>query len=300
MSNIVYESRSNNIEFNISKNLKGLKTKKPNFTGKDIRKTYLNFDESKYSLCQDICVLVDYNTKGLLENIIYLKMLMKKGKFKISLDLFEKEFEGLLILNYKYNIFKEFCLINQYKVDYYKKYATEDDFHFYGMEFMLEVKAYLLWGQHIYETQTFNDAKTTRLDNIDFNNLTHAQEAIINTAIVEKKEVIINGCQRNDNIIKICNKIVKLQTNPYNISQIKKTDIKKIKIIDGETRDLKYSSVDIHFPLNFIIRLFPLESDDFKKFCNTNKYSLNIMKLFGDKFSDYKGYINLPYIYKDF
>ena len=300
MSNIVYESRCNNMDFNFSKNLKGLKDKKPKFTGKDIKNSHLRFDQTKYSLCENICILVDYNTKGLLENIIYLKMLMKKGKFKISLDLFEEEIEGLLIFNYKYNIFKEFCLINQYRVDYYKKYATEDDFHFYGMEFMLEVKAYLLWGQHIYETQTFNDANETHFDNIDLDNLNPSIEAILQSAIDEKKEVSINGYDTFDNIIKICNKIVKLQTNPYNISQIKKTDIKKIKIIDGETRDLKYSSVDIHFPLNFIIRLFPLESDDFNKFCNTNKYRLNIMKLFGDKFSDYKGYINLPYIYKDF
>jgi len=297
MSHIVYENTYNNFEFNFSKNLKGLKTKKPKYAPSDFKEIFVGFNYDIYSLCDNICLLVDYNTKGLLENIIYLKMLMKKGKIKLSLDLFEEHIEELLISNYKYNIFKEFCLINEYREHYCKKYATEDAFHFHGMEFMLKVKAYLLWAGHIYMTQTFNEQNETFLNNIDFDNLNPSEEAILNSAVDEKKQVYLNDFSY-DYIIKICKKIVKCRRSSRTVN-ITKLTINEIRIYD-EIRNPQTSTTRIHFPCDFYSRLFPIESDDYNKFLVSNKYRLNIMSLFGNNLTDYEGYTGHSFFYKDF
>ena len=70
--------------------------------------------ENNYLYVLQTLKLVDYNTKGLFQNIIYTTTLIKKGLLNISIDIYLENIINRLIHNYKFQIINEFSLLKQF------------------------------------------------------------------------------------------------------------------------------------------------------------------------------------------
>ena len=197
-----------------------------------------------YDCILDIFDLVDFNTKGLFQNIIYLKMLTKKGLFKVSIDIYLEHIVKYLLYNYKVQIINEFALINQHiSLPEYCKYSNDFLFYKKGVDFAIDLyNCYKSCNKYL-ETYNYNLQQKKDIEGNDFddiyNKLTlEEKQKFTSTAIVFKDF----GCL-SYYIDKICNKIIKVRErdNPDYKRQFKKADITRITLRIGEIRTYPYS-----------------------------------------------------------
>ena len=198
--------------------------------------------EQDYFYCENAFKLVDYNTKGLLENITYTKMLIKKGLLNISIDIFLEHILKRLIYNYKFQIVNEFCLLKQF-IEYGNTALVkqESDYYEHGINYAIRLFNFIKDIDKFVLDTVWNRQQSIEIEGENWDNMLnyHIQEHIIK----DKREFIIReNSQEKYKLDKLCNKTIKVKRadlpfiGQQKIKQIKKNDIQYVKIILGEER----------------------------------------------------------------
>jgi len=176
--------------------------------------------------------ILEFNIRGLNENIYYLLLLIKKKKINISIDIYEANILPILIHNYNFQFINEFCLLKQIIDNPNKIHRDMNDYYKEGINFMIEKYQMINYSHEFYEVKKYNEESTIELDGNDFDSIYYPNEQLI------KNELYFNSseiCFNNETyytykIDKICNKIIKTTNDCGQKKQIKKNDIKNITI----------------------------------------------------------------------
>tara|TARA_R110002020_G_scaffold219060_2_gene426900 strand:- start:629 stop:1552 length:924 start_codon:yes stop_codon:yes gene_type:complete len=198
--------------------------------------------EREYFYCENAFKLVDYNTKGLLENITYTKMLIKKNLLNIPTDIYLEHIIKRLIHNYKFQIVNEFCLLKQF-IEYSNTALVkqESDYYEHGINYAIRLFNFIKCVDKFVLDKVRNRQQSIEIEGQNWDYIFNYQ--IQEHIIQNKKEFIIRkNSQEKYKLYKICNKTIKVQRTdlPFigqqNIKQIKKSDIQYVKIFIEEER----------------------------------------------------------------
>lgn len=194
--------------------------------------------EDNYDYAMDTLALVDFNTKGLFENIIYTKALIKKGLLNISIDIYLEHIIKRLIHNYKFQILNEFSLLKQF-IAFNNRVINRNTFEFYenGICYAIDLFNYINYCNKFTECKMYNEQNTITMramvggwDAI----ITNYEEVDIESYIRDKKPFILKEHSSQEYIIeKVCKKILKVRENDTfgSRKQIKKSDIQYVKVL---------------------------------------------------------------------
>ena len=251
--------------------------------------------EEEYYYCENTFRLVDYNTKGLLENIIYTKKLIKKGLLNISIDIFVEHILNRLIYNYKFQIVNEFCLLKQF-IDYGNTLLVKQESKYYeeGINYAVRLFNFIKYVDKFVRHKVWYRQQSIEIEGENWDNIFNHQ--IQQHIIQDKKDFIIRrNSEEKYKLYKICNKTIKVQRAdlPHigqpKIKQIKKTDIQYLKIIlqEAEGPYLDYCARntirqymdkrDIFVFHNAKNRFN--EEDKFVEFCQTKNDIINLQNV---------------------
>lgn len=198
--------------------------------------------EDNYDYVIETLKLVDFNTKGLFENIIYTKALIKKRLLNISIDIYLEHIIKRLIHNYKFQIVNEFSLLKQF-ISFGNRTVNKNTFEFYenGICYAIELFNYINYCNKFTECKIYNQQNTDIMramvggwDAIIDNFELQGRLDDIESYIRDKKPFILKEYSQQEYIIeKVCKKILKVREfGIYHIKkQIKKADIDYVKVI---------------------------------------------------------------------
>ncbi len=197
--------------------------------------------EDNYDYVIETLKLVDFNTKGLFENIIYTKALIKKRLLNISIDIYLEHIIKRLIHNYKFQIVNEFSLLKQF-ISFGNRTVNKNTFEFYenGICYAIELFNYINYCNEFTECKIYNQQNTDIMrcvvggwDNIIENFELQGRLDDIESYIRDKKPFILKEYSTDEYIIeKVCNKILKVRENGWNTRrQIKKANIQYVKVM---------------------------------------------------------------------
>ena len=199
--------------------------------------------EDNYDYTLQTLKLVDYNTKGLFQNIIYTTTLIKKGLLNISIDIYLEHIINRLIHNYKFQIVNEFSLLRQF-IDYGNRAIIRDNYEFHkqGIHYAQQLFRFVNYCNRFTECQMINNQRTDIMrvyndggwDDIIDNFETEGRLEDIQSYIRDKKPFILKEYSSQEYIIeKVCNKILKVRENDTwgERKQIKKSDIQYVKVL---------------------------------------------------------------------
>jgi len=197
--------------------------------------------ENNYDYVIETLKLVDFNTKGLFENIIYTKALIKKRLLNISIDIYLEHIIKRLIHNYKFQIVNEFSLLKQF-ISFGNRTVNKNTFEFYenGICYAIELFNYINYCNEFTECKIYNQQNTDIMrcvvggwDNIIENFELQGRLDDIESYIRDKKPFILKEYSTDEYIIeKVCNKILKVRENGWNTRrQIKKANIQYVKVM---------------------------------------------------------------------
>lgn len=198
--------------------------------------------ENNYLYVLQTLKLVDYNTKGLFQNIIYTTTLIKKGLLNISIDIYLENIINRLIHNYKFQIINEFSLLKQF-IAFGNRTMNRYTFEFYenGICYAIELFNFINYCNEFTECKIHNEQNTDIMranvggwDAIIENFELQGRLEDIESYIKDKKPFILKEYSRDEYIIeKVCKKILKVRENGWFHSkkQIKKADIQYVKVI---------------------------------------------------------------------
>lgn len=198
--------------------------------------------EDNYDYAIETLKLVDFNTKGLFENIIYTKTLIKKGLLNISIDIYLEHIIKRLIHNYKFQIVNEFSLLKQF-IAFGNRTMNKNTFEFYenGICYAIELVNYINYCNNFTECRIYNQQNTDIMramvggwDAIIENFELQGRLDDIESYIRDKKPFILKEYSTEEYVIdKVCNKILKVRKNGWYNSrkQIKKLDIQYVKVL---------------------------------------------------------------------
>lgn len=199
--------------------------------------------ENNYLYVLQTLKLVDYNTKGLFQNIIYTTTLIKKGLLNISIDIYLENIINRLIHNYKFQIINEFSLLKQF-IAFGNRTMNRYTFEFYenGICYAIELFNFINYCNKFTECKIHNEQNTDIMranvggwDAIIENFELQGRLEDIESYIKDKKPFILKEYSREEYIIdKVCNKILKVRENSIwapSRKQIKKADIQYVKVI---------------------------------------------------------------------
>tara|TARA_R100001463_G_scaffold27815_2_gene64241 strand:- start:3626 stop:4567 length:942 start_codon:yes stop_codon:yes gene_type:complete len=198
--------------------------------------------EDNYNYAIETLKLVDFNTKGLFENIIYTKALIKKGLLNISIDIYLEDIIKRLIHNYKFQILNEFSLLKQF-IAFGNRTVNKNTFEFYenGICYAIELFNFITYCDYFTKCKIFNEQNTDIMranvggwDAIIENFELQGRLDDIESYIRDKKPFILKEYSRDEYIIeKVCNKILKVRENGmfHSKKQIKKANIQYVKVI---------------------------------------------------------------------
>jgi len=198
--------------------------------------------EQEYFYSENTFKLVDYNTKGLLENITYTKMLIKKGLLNISIDIFVEDILKRLIYNYKFQIINEFCLLKQF-IEYGNTALVkqESDYYENGINYAVRLFNFIKYVDKFVLDKVWNRQQTIEFEGENWDNIFNYQ--IQQHIIQDKRDFLIRkNSQEKYKLDKLCNKTIKVKRAdiPYigeqKIKQIKKKDIQYVKIFLEQER----------------------------------------------------------------
>ena len=198
--------------------------------------------EDNYDYTLQVLKLVDYNTKGLFQNIIYTTTLIKKGLLNISIDIYLEHIINKLIHNYKFQIVNEFSLLRQF-IDYGNRAIIRDNFEFHkeGINYAYQLFRFVNYCNRFTECQMINNQRTDIMranvggwDAIIDNFEAEGRLEDIQSYLADKKPFILKEYSADEYIIeKVCNKILKVRENGmfHSKKQIKKSDIQYVKVL---------------------------------------------------------------------
>lgn len=242
----------------------------------------------RYENCIRICNCVEFNCKGLLENIYYINKLIQKGKFNISIDIYLEHIIKHLLENINFNYINEFCLLKENVSNGDMKYIDKNLFYNNGIEYLINITNYINWFEKTCEINFYNTNRKTILEGADWDNIMDNVDnyEMVCNGIVNNQTFHFGPCWRftDYRIKKICNKIIKMNVNwgagwGYK-KQIKKSEIQEIIIVNGEPKklpDIPYTIRENSF--NDIVYDDMSQSYYFCKFCKNKKYILDTEKL---------------------
>jgi len=198
--------------------------------------------EDNYNYAIQTLKLVDFNTKGLFENIIYTKALIKKGLLNISIDIYLEHIIKRLIHNYKFQIVNEFSLLKQF-ISFGNRIMNKNTFEFYenGICYAIELFNFINYCNKFTKCKIHNEQNTDIMramvggwDAIIDNFELQGRLDDIESYLADKKPFILREYSQQEYIIeKVCKKILKVREfGIYHIKkQIKKADIDYVKVI---------------------------------------------------------------------
>ena len=233
MSHIKPPRPEEKTKFNFTQNIDREKSK----IARDIGIYNYPFCIDRYDYCEKLVDTLEYNIKGLLENIVYLEMLIKKGLFyDISLDLYREHIKKQLIHNYKFQFIREFCLVNEFlkfntNTFTYKKYTDINKFYSEGIEFMVKMYRYLKYCEKSYEIDNYNNNSKIKLEGDNFNDIIQNNRNTFYEALEDNLSFSFDNVYGVSKwkVKKICKKIIKVESETYT-KNIKMSDINSITI----------------------------------------------------------------------
>lgn len=277
--------------------------KKEKFLEKEKIEHYLEYDFQRnvYDYILKVFSLVEFNVKGLFENIIYVKMLIKKGLFNISIDIYLEQIVKHLLYNYKYQIVNEFALINQHiSLKANTIYNDEYDYLEGGVEYAMKLyeafEVMTLW----VNTYEYNLQQSVRFSGANYDhiidNLEENEKDIFYNHIKDKRPMLIrrNG-QDTYYIEKVCNKIIKFIHCDYGSKkQVKKADLDYLKLILGKEKPYPNLYQNVEYVRNNLMRIniFEFKNSEIEKefvlWCKNKKREvLNLEEMFKYIHEDY-------------
>lgn len=263
--------------------------------------------ENNYSYAMDTLKLVDFNTKGLFENIIYTKTLIKKGLLNISIDIYLEHIIKRLIHNYKFQILNEFSLLKQF-IAFGNRTVNKNTFEFYenGICYAIELFNYINYCNEFTECKIYDEQNTDIMrcvvggwDAIIENFELQGRLEDIESYIRNKRPFILKEYSRDEYIIeKVCNKILKVRENGWNIRrQIKKADIQYVKVMLGPEKPFyqnyeKENSINNYRNKKNIFVFHNTENPrekhrEFKRFCFNTKSIIDLENVFQYLLTEY-------------
>lgn len=263
--------------------------------------------ENNYSYAMDTLKLVDFNTKGLFENIIYTKTLIKKGLLNISIDIYLEHIIKRLIHNYKFQILNEFSLLKQF-IAFGNRTVNKNTFEFYenGICYAIELFNYINYCNEFTECKIYDEQNTDIMrcvvggwDAIIENFELQGRLEDIESYIRNKRPFILKEYSRDEYIIeKVCNKILKVRENGWNIRrQIKKADIQYVKVMLGPEKPFyqnyeKENSINNYRNKKNIFVFHNTENPrekhrEFKRFCFNTKSIIDLENVFEYLLTEY-------------
>ena len=220
--------------------------------------------------------ILEFNIRGLNENIYYLLLLIKKNKINISLDIYENHILPILIHSYNFQFINEFCLLKQIIDNPNKIYNDINDYYMSGINFMIEKYQIINYYREYYEVKKYNEESTIELDGNDFDSIYYP-----NQELIKNNEIYFNNYTLyRYKIDKICNKIIKTTNDCGQKKQFKKNDIKNITIKNYRCKKLPsapYINYDFREYLWFSNR--EINDDLFEKFTKNKKNIINVYRL---------------------
>jgi len=225
--------------------------------------------------------IIEFNIRGLNENIYYLLLLIKKNKINISLDIFEANILPILIHNYNFQFINEFCLLKQIMDNPDKIYHDINEYYRDGINFMIEKYQIINYSHEFYEVKKYNDESIIKLDGDDFDYIYYPNEQLIKNELANNSEICFNNeTFYTYKIDKICLKIIKTTNDCGHKKQFKKNDIKNITIKKYRCKKLPsapYINYDFRQYLWFSNR--EINDDLFEKFTKNKKNIINVYRL---------------------
>lgn len=226
---------------------------------KIVEKKILDISEGPSSVYQDLLrfiYMAEFNCKGLLENIKYIFMLIKKQKINLSFDIYLEEIYPIVMKNYKIKIINEFSLMKLYsdtkrgwgndKLGYTNEYIHYSE----GLSFMKKIYEKIESCKNILNSLYFNTHNKRVYTGDGFydiidknphfeNNINNAKNHKTQVSIETTKKIFTGGF-----IDKICDSTLKYKYNKDSDrhKQIKKKDIIEVVII-LEQQEIEYMSV---------------------------------------------------------
>ena len=219
--------------------------------------------------------ILEFNIRGLNENINYLLLLIKKNKINISLDIYEANILPILLHNYNFQFINEFCLLKQIIYNPNKIHRDMNNYYKDGIDFMIEKYQLLNFSHEFYEVKKYNEESTIELDGDHFDSIYYP-----NQELIKNNEIYFN----NDSLYrykidKICNKIIKTTNDCGQKKQFKKNDIKNITVKKYRCKKLPsapHISFDFNKHLCFSNRKI---NDKFEEFIKNKKNIMNVYRL---------------------
>ena len=221
--------------------------------------------------------ILEFNIRGLNENIYYLLLLIKKNKINIGLDIYEANILPILIRNYNFQFINEFCLLKQIIDNPNKIYNDINDYYMSGINFMIEKYQFINYTHEREEAQKYNRESVIELDGDDFDSIYYPNEELIKN----NNEIYFNNYPLyRYKINKICNKIIKTTDDCGHKKQFKKIDIKNITIKKyrcKKTPNHPYINFDFRQYLWFMNR--EINDELFEEFVKNKKNIINVYRL---------------------
>jgi len=237
-----------------------------------------------YKKCLRIFQLLEYNIRGLNENINYLLLLCKKGKINMSSDIYENHILPILIHNYNFQFINEFCILKELQSNEDFIYKYKSIYYVKGIDFMIYFYNYLNYYEENTSIKNYNDESYILLEGNNYNEIFEANRDIIKEAFCNGKDIYVNKSSYcNYKIVKTCKKIIKTQGEFGVKKQYKNENIQTLTINLREKKDylkMPYMHEIYDYLMSFGNTTKGQEEEEkFLHFIENKKSIINVSKL---------------------